>query len=136
MIKKKNDKIEEIKEEPNIKESAFNLFNDDKPEPNKPNLFDKVEMDQRPLDENNTQKEIQKENQNKMNLDFLNDLKENEVQKSTLFFNEDNTQQNNNKPVFGENEGENSNNKNTNNDNIKKEEPNKKKLAFLYDDDD
>ena len=67
----------------------------------------------------------------------MNNLEEKEVKNSTLFFDENNKEQNNDiKKPFGENEGENSGNKNISNDNTKKDDGNKKRLAFLYDDDD
>ena len=135
-IPENKEDIQETKENKNkdipsdIKQSAFTLFdkNDDKKEePKSNNLFDKIEEEKKPLEENN----------NKPNLDFLNNLEEKEVKNSTLFFDENNKEQNNDiKKPFGENEGENSGNKNISNDNTKKDDGNKKRLAFLYDDDD
>ena len=107
----------EQKKVPDIKNSVFNLFTDKDDEQKKPSLFDKVEFDTNPPENNNNQE--QKPN---INLNFLNNGN-GEVQKSKLFFLEDDDD----KPSENNNNIENIN---TN----KKPEPNKKKLAFFDDD--
>ena len=108
----------EQKKVPDIKNSVFNLFTDKDDEQKKPSLFDKVEFDTNPPENNNNNQE-QKPN---INLNFLNNGN-GEVQKSKLFFLEDDDD----KPSENKNNIENIN---TN----KKPEPNKKKLAFFDDD--
>ena len=100
-----------------IKNSVFNLFTEKDEQPKQQKLFDKVELDSNPPQNNNQE---QKPNTND---NFLNNTN-GEVQNSKLFFLEDDDD----KPSENKNNIENINNN-------KKADTNKKKFLFFEDDD-